>query len=372
MTKKINEYYEEYSANIHRGVYTLSERATEEYEKVRYKVANFIDVKIDEVIFTSGTTESINLVAKGWGEINLKKGDEAVVTVMEHHSNLVPWQELTKKIGVKLNYWLINTNGRLDLKDIKKLVNKNTRLLSITQVSNVTGVVNPIKEIVRSVKKINPKIVVVIDGAQAVAHMKVRPRELGVDFYAFSGHKMYGPTGVGVLWGKRERLEEMDPVKYGGGMIKEVTIKGSQWAEIPYRFEGGTGAIAEVIGLGSAIDYIERIGWKYIIEQENETLKYGLKELNKISDIKLLGPKDNENRVGIVSFNIKGIHAHDIASILDDNQVAVRGGHHCAMPLHESLGATGSVRVSLGLYNNKEDIDKLVISLKKVINIFNR
>jgi len=326
--EKMNEYYREYGANIHRGIYGISERATEEYESARVKVARFIGAAPSEIIFTSGTTASINLVASGWADKNLKKGDEILVTEMEHHSNLVPWQNLAQEKGLILKFIPVNV-GFLDLSKLENLVGDKTRLLAITQVSNVLGTVNPIKEIIKRVHKINPKVVVVVDGAQAVAHGSVDMKDMGADFYAFSGHKMYGPTGIGVLWGKKERLEEMKPVNFGGGMIEEVTKESFRMASIPFRFEGGTPPIGEAIGLGGAVDFIEELGWKDIMEQEINTYKY-LEE-------KMGGLAETMGEGTIKILVMKEAHPHDVAQILDTVGVCVRAGHHCAMPLHQKL-----------------------------------
>jgi len=361
--EKMNEYYREYGANIHRGIYGISERATEEYESARVKVARFIGAAPSEIIFTSGTTASINLVASGWADKNLKKGDEILVTEMEHHSNLVPWQNLAQEKGLILKFIPVNV-GFLDLSKLENLVGDKTRLLAITQVSNVLGTVNPIKEIIKRVHKINPKVVVVVDGAQAVAHGSVDMKDMGADFYAFSGHKMYGPTGIGVLWGKKERLEEMKPVNFGGGMIEEVTKESFRMASIPFRFEGGTPPIGEAIGLGGAVDFIEELGWKDIMEQEINTYKY-LEE-------KMGGLAETMGEGTIKILVMKEAHPHDVAQILDTVGVCVRAGHHCAMPLHQKLGLMASTRVSLAVYNDKSDVDKLIEGIKKVNKIFTK
>jgi cysteine desulfurase/selenocysteine lyase len=367
---KLVEYYSEYGANIHRGVYRISQRATDEYEQAREKVAGFIGAKnSSEIVFTSGATAAINLVASSWGENNLRVGDEIVVSLMEHHSNLVPWQQLAKKKKAALNYLAIN-NNQLSIEEIERVVNKKTKLLALTQVSNVLGTVNPIKEIVQKAREINPEIVIVVDGAQAVGHLPVSMRELGCDFYAFSGHKMYGPTGIGVLWGRPEILEKMDPISFGGGMIREVDQTESTWAGVPEKFEAGTPPIGAAIGLGAAIDFILGIGWKDIIEQEKLTLEYALEMLTKFPGVKIIGDVQVENRIGIIPLIVGGVHAHDVGTILDRFEVAVRSGHHCAMPLHQALGVEATTRVSLGMYNTREDIDKLMEGLREVGKIF--
>ena len=359
---KMMEFYTDYSANIHRGLYPISERATEEYENARAKMAKFIGAKhAAEIIFTSGTTDSLNLVARGWAEQNLKEDDEIMVTVAEHHSNFVPWQQLAKKRKLKIVFLPI-TNYELK---ITNEINQNTKLLAINHVSNVLGNINDIKSIIKKARGINPEICVVVDGAQAVAHLPVDVVDLDCDFYAFSGHKMYGPTGIGVLYAKARRQMEMTPGRFGGGMIKTVTIEDSDWANGPEKFEAGTPPIAEAICMGAAIDFIKEIGFEVIQKNENELLKYLITELEKFKWIKILG--DMENRIGLVAFGVTddGPPAHDVASILGRNfGVCVRAGHHCTMPLHKQLGFEyGSVRISLGIYNNHEDIEKLVEGL---------
>ena len=362
MLDKMMEYYTQYSANIHRGLYPMSERATEEYEKVREKVAKFIGGQsIGEVIFTSGTTDSINMVARGWGEKNLKAGDEVVVTVAEHHSNFVPWQELSKKLDLKFS-----VDGK---------ITKNTKLLAINHVSNVLGTINNIKEIIKKAREINSDICVVVDGAQAVAHMPVDVVDLDCDFYCFSGHKMYGPTGVGVLYGKAKRLAEMNAVRFGGGMIKEVAVENTAFAYGVEKFEAGTPPIGEVIGLGGAIDFINSIGFGEIQKHEKELTDYLLSELKKMEWIKILGLDQSSARLGVVSMYSSDKRvgtSHDMADILGQRfNVAVRAGHHCAMPLHTKFGVeTGTVRASLGIYNNKQDIDWLIKGLQNVWTTF--
>ena len=367
---KMMGYYSQYSANIHRGLYPISERATREYENVREKVAKFIGARQNsEIIFTSGTTASINMVALSWGENNLKEGDEIVTTVAEHHSNFVPWQELAKKR--KLVFQIS------DLSCLEKIT-KNTKLLAINHVSNVLGTINDIKEIIKKARKINPNICVVVDGAQAVAHMSVDVTDLDCDFYAFSGHKMYGPTGVGVLYTKKNRQIEMVPINFGGGMIKEVNLTKSTWAEAPEKFEAGTPPIAEVIGLGAAIDFINDIGMKNIYQYEKELTQYLIDELQKIKWISVLGLSNFTKlgeRIGVISIYSREKNmgtSHDVADILGGKyNVAVRAGHHCAMPLHTKFDIeTGTARISLGIYNDKKDIEQLIIGLKNIWTIF--
>ncbi|PJC80311.1 cysteine desulfurase [Candidatus Shapirobacteria bacterium CG_4_8_14_3_um_filter_35_11] len=368
---KMMDYYINYSANIHRGLYPISERATEEYEKVREKTAKFIGAKKSgEIIFTSGATDSINLVANGWGENNLKEGDEIVVSIAEHHSNFVPWQELAKKR--KLVFQISDLS-------FSEKITKNTKLLAINHVSNVLGTINDIKSIIKKARTINPDICVVVDGAQAVAHISVNVTDLDCDFYCFSGHKMYGPTGVGVLYGKVDRLVQMNPVRFGGGMIKTVDLYNSTWADIPEKFEAGTPPIGEVIGLGVAIDFINEIGMENIMVHEKELIEYLFGKLKGIKWINILGLQNLvklSERIGVVSMysNDKRVGtSHDMADILGRKfNVAVRAGHHCAMPLHTKFGIkTGTVRASLGIYNDKNDIDELIKGLKHFYKIFN-
>jgi len=368
---KMMDYYINYSANIHRGLYPISERATEEYEKVREKTAKFIGAKKSgEIIFTSGATDSINLVANGWGENNLKEGDEIVVSIAEHHSNFVPWQELAKKR--KLVFQISDLS-------FSEKITKNTKLLAINHVSNVLGTINDIKSIIKKARTINPDICVVVDGAQAVAHISVNVTDLDCDFYCFSGHKMYGPTGVGVLYGKVDRLVQMNPVRFGGGMIKTVDLHNSTWADIPEKFEAGTPPIGEVIGLGVAIDFINEIGMENIMVHEKELIEYLFGKLKDIKWINILGLQNLaklSERIGVVSMysNDKRVGtSHDMADILGRKfNVAVRAGHHCAMPLHTKFGIkTGTVRASLGIYNDKNDIDELIKGLKHFYKIFN-
>jgi cysteine desulfurase / selenocysteine lyase len=369
---KMMEYYTDYSANIHRGLYPISERATEEYEAVRGKVARFIGAKNKaEIIFTGGTTASLNMVAIGWGNNNIRSGDEILVTEMEHHSNLIPWQQLAKRKGAILKYIKVGSDYRLGLNDLEMLITSKTKILAITQVSNVLGTVNPVKEIVNRAKKINPKITVVVDGAQAVAHMPVDVTDMDADFYAFSGHKMYGPTGVGVLWAKTERLQEMEPASFGGGMISDVEMDTAVWSEGPDKYEAGTPPIAEVIGLGAAIDFVRQFDWKEIAGQEKELTKYTLESLKKIEGMEILGPGSDNDRTGVISFVLNSVigSPHDVGDILGNRfGVCVRAGLHCAIPLHKKFEAeTGTTRISLATYNTKEDIDKLVIGLKGVL-----
>jgi cysteine desulfurase/selenocysteine lyase len=364
----MTEYYSEYSANIKRGIYAISERATVEYEKAREVVAKFIGAETNEVVFTRNASESLNLLMYSLGTNIVGKNDEVVVTMMEHHSNFVTWQQLCLNTGATFKIIEIGDDYHLDIFNksninLKQVITKKTKILALTHVSNVLGTVNPIKNIVAAAKKINPEIIVIVDGAQAVPHLKINVKELGCDFYVFSGHKMMGPTGVGVLWGKHELLEKMEPFMFGGDMIREVKLESTTFAEVPEKFEAGTPAIAEVIGLSSAVRYLSSVGLQNIHEHELRLAKLYKEELEKeLGDkITFYGPKIPE--AGILAFTIEGLHPHDIASILNDRNMAVRAGHHCAMQLHTSLGLTGTTRISLYAYNTEEEIEKVATTL---------
>jgi len=347
---KENEYYTKYTANIFRGIYTTSEEATKEYEDVRGKVAKFINApKSEEIVFTRNTSESINLVA------SCLRPKEIVASIMEHHSNFVPWQQIGK-----LKVW----DGKEDLDNI---VTRTTEVFAITAVSNVLGTILPIKEIVRKVKTINPQCLVLVDAAQAAPHMKIDVADWGADFVAFSSHKMLGPTGVGVLWGKYELLSAMKPYQYGGEMITEVRIEKSVFKEVPHKFEAGTPHIAGVIGFGAAIDYLTKIGMDNIRKHEEEIVAYAMKELKKITGLTIYGP---EKRAGIIAFTMKSAHAHDIAQVLNEDNICIRAGNHCAMPLHLSLGIAATARASFYIYTTKADVDALIKGLEKVNKLF--
>jgi len=387
--EKTVEYYSKYSANIFRGIYSLSEKATEEYEQTREKTAEFINGKKEEVIFTRNTTESLNLLAYGLGRKIIKKGDEIVTTIMEHHSNFVPWQILSQETGAVLKVININQDGELDVYENKskvkgqklkvsiknsKLINmeavisKKTKILTLTYLSNVLGTINPIKEIVTVARKINPKIIIIVDAAQAASHKKINVSDLGVDFLTFSSHKMLGPTGVGVLWGKYPLLEEMFPFNFGGEMIVEVFVDKTFFKKPPHKFEAGTPAIAEVISFSEALSYLEKVGLEKIEIHEKELIKFAYQRLKEEfgEDIKVLGDGNIKERSGILSFNFCNLHPHDVAQVLSEKNICIRSGHHCAQPLHQFLGVSSSCRVSFYLYNNKEDVEKLVEGLKEV------
>jgi len=368
------EYYTNYSANVKRGIYDLGELATKQYEDSRVTVANFINAQPKEIIFTRGTTESINLVAYALGRQIIGKNGEILTTVMEHHSNFVPWQQLAEENQGVFKVLDVDDLGNLqaDINTLKKIINKNTKIVALTYISNMLGVINPIKQITSDIKKINKNIIVVVDCAQAVPHRRVDVKDLGCDFIAFSGHKMLGPTGIGVLWGRKELLEQMYPFQFGGEMIDEVKIKETTYAPIPEKYEAGTPAIAQAIGLGEAVRFLESIGMDNIEKHEKNLIDYSIKRLldNFGNDIIIYGPKKSNVRAGIISFNLKGVHPHDLASILNESKICVRAGNHCTMPLHARFGVSASCRASFYIYNDKNDVDSLVKALEKAKKLF--
>ena len=354
----IKDYYENDNANIHRGVHTLAERATEKYEAAREKVRQFINAKsTKEVLFTRGTTTSINWVAQFAGQI-LKTGDEIVISIMEHHSNIVPWQEVAKKTGAILKFVYLK-DGQLDMDDLRKKITNQTKFVSIAHVSNVLGTINPVEEITKIAHEHGAYMVV--DGAQSTPHMAIDLQKMDVDFFAFSGHKMMGPTGIGVLYGKEELLNQFEPVEFGGEMIDFVYESHSTWTELPWKFEAGTPNIAGAIALGAAIDYIQELGIDQIHQHEIELIDYLMPKLQEIEGLKIYGPKDNVKRGGLIAFNIEGLHPHDVATALDMEGVAVRAGHHCAQPLLNYLETPATARASFYLYNTKADCDKFCL-----------
>jgi len=367
--KAVSNYYEKHNANVHRGIHTLSEEASELYENARKNVSTFLGApRPKELIFTSGSTESLNLIAFGWGLKNLEKGDVILVSDAEHHSNLVPWQEVAQKTGAKLE--LFSASQAVDgdiLPFLKEKMSDRVKIISLPHASNVTGVIVDIKAVVKEAKKVGA--LVCVDGAQAAPHLKVDVKSLGCDFYAISAHKMLGPTGVGALWAKEELLESMDPIMFGGGMIMEVYEQESNWASVPEKFESGTPNVAGAVGFSAAIDYLNEVGMNEIRQHEVELNEYALKKLQEIKSLSTIGPTEPAKRTGLVSFVIKDIHAHDLAAILDTKGVAVRSGHHCAMLLHSKLKISASTRASYYLYNTKKDIDVLVNGLKEAIKI---
>ncbi len=367
--EKVRDFNEKERANVHRGVHALGLRATNQYESSRQKVANFIGANnAKEVIFTSGCTDSLNLVAASFGEQNIQAGDEILVSIMEHHSNLLPWQQLAKRKQAKLNFIEINSDGLLDIKNLKSKINSKTKIVALTHVSNVLGTINPIKELTDLAHE--KGAIVVVDGAQAVGHFPIDVAELNVDFYAFSGHKMFAPTGIGVLYGKKDLLDKMQPYRLGGEMIANVTREGATWAEVPYKFEAGTPNIAGAIGLGAAIDYLQSLDFELIQKHEQELTSYALEKLKNVLGLTIYGPQKGNGRIGVISFNLKNIHPHDLATALDLNGIEVRAGHHCAQPLMASLDTESTVRASLSIYNTKDDIDKLVSSLHEAKEFF--
>ncbi len=359
-------YYENYNANIHRGIYKISEEATLAYEESHKKIGDLINAKWNEIIFTKNTTESLNLLAYSLG-LNLQKDDEIIITRMEHHSNLVPWQQIAKLTNLKLRYIELTEDGQLDLESAEKVINEKTKIVSVTYVSNVLGTINPIKEIEKIAHKNNALFVV--DGAQAVPHFPVDVKKLNIDFMAFSSHKMLGPTGIGVLYGKEELLEKMNPFLYGGDMIREVRYEDTSFNDLPWKFEAGTPNIADGIVLGNAVDYLKKIGMENIRNYEKKLTEYAYDRLKEINNLEIYGP-DKNLRSSVIAFNIKGIHSHDVAHVLDEDNICIRSSHHCAMPLHKLLGVQSSCRASFYLYNNKEEIDKLIEGLKKIKKIF--
>jgi cysteine desulfurase/selenocysteine lyase len=351
----ISQYYQRDHANVHRGVHTLSHRATEAQELARDKVRRFINAgSTDEIIFTRGTTDSINLVAGSLGQA-FQAGDEILLTQMEHHSNIVPWQLLAQRTGARLVVAPINRNGELRLDDFEELIGPKTRLITVAHVSNALGTINPVGEIVQLARQRG--IPSLLDGAQAVAHLRVDVRELECDFYAFSGHKMCGPTGIGVLYGKRARLESLPPYQGGGEMILTVSFSGTVYNDLPYRFEAGTPHVAGIVGLGAAIDYLTSTGLPAIAEHENDLLQYATAELSAIDGLSIVGTA--KRKAAVISFNVDGIHPHDLGTILDHQGVAIRTGHHCAMPVMEFLGLTGTARASFAFYNTRAEVDQL-------------
>lgn len=354
----LTNYYEKDNANVHRGVHTLAERATHEYEAAREKVRRFIHAnETAEVLFTRGTTTSLNWVARSFGEF-IHKGDEIVLSYMEHHSNIIPWQQLAKQKGATLKYIELTPEGLLDMADAKEKVTAKTKILAIAHVSNVLGVKNPVKDLAELVHEKGG--VIVVDGAQAAPHMPINVQELDCDFYAFSGHKMCGPTGIGVLYGKRTWLEQMEPVEFGGEMIDFVELYDSTWKELPWKFEAGTPNIAGAIALGHAIDYLETIGLAEIHRYEEEIVAYVLPKLQAIKGLTIYGPQEPEKRTGVIAFNLENLHPHDVATALDMEGVAVRAGHHCAQPLLNYLQVPATARASFYFYNTKQDADRLV------------
>ncbi|EEO7551856.1 cysteine desulfurase [Listeria monocytogenes] len=359
----LTHYYEFDNANVHRGVHTLAARATDAYESARGKVAKFIHAReVAEIIFTRGTTSAINLVVDSYAEANIEAGDEIVISYLEHHSNLIPWQQLAKRKGAVLKYIELEEDGTISVEQAKKTIGEKTKIVALAHVSNVLGTITPIREIAAIAHKFGA--VILVDGAQAVPHMEVNVVDLDADFYAFSGHKMMAPTGIGALYGKRELLDAMEPTEFGGEMIDFVELYDSTWKELPWKFEAGTPIIGGAIALGAAIDYLAEVGLANIHAHEQELVGYAIEEMSKIEGITIYGPKDASKRCGLVTFNLEGAHPHDIATILDEDGIAIRAGHHCAQPLMKWLDVSSTARASFYIYNTKEEIDALIDGLK--------
>jgi cysteine desulfurase / selenocysteine lyase len=365
----ITDFYSNYNSNIHRAVYQLAEEATELYEQSRKKIANFINVRPEEIIFTRNTTESINLIAHSWARSNLKKDDVIAITEIEHHSNIVPWQILCQEIGTRLDYVGIDESGFLDVEYLIELISsRKIKLVSISHMSNVLGTIVPIERIIKTAHQYD--IPVIVDGAQSVPHMPVDAKNLDCDFLVFSAHKMLGPTGVGVLYAKKEFLEKMKPFMGGGDMIKEVFKFHTNYNEVPYKFEAGTPNIADVVGFGAAVEYLEKIGMENIRKHEIYLTQYALESMQSLKYITIYGPMDSKYRGGVISFNIADIHPHDLATIMNDHGIAIRSGHHCAQVLMQRLDVPATSRASFYIYNTKEEIDKFVDAIKEAGRIF--
>lgn len=366
----ISEFYSIHNANVHRSVYQLSEEATARYEEAHRKVAKFVNAKsFKEIVFVKNATEAINLVAYSWGRENIKAGDVILLTEMEHHSNLVPWQLLAEEQGARLEFISVDENGLLDLQDLKTKINGRLKLVAVTHMSNMLGTINPVGSITKFARENGALIL--IDAAQTVPHYTVDVQKIDCDFLVFSGHKMLAPNGIGVLYAKKELLENMKPFLGGGDMILEVKLRESKWNDIPWKFEAGTPAIAEGIALGKAIDYLKNLGMEKIESYERRIVTYAMERLSEIDGIKIYGPLP-EQRGGLVSFNLEGLHPHDIAATLDYDGIAIRAGHHCAQPLHEKLGINASARVSFYFYNTIEEVDKLIVGLYKAKKLFGK
>lgn len=364
----MDDYYRRYNANPHRGVYAISEEATAAYESARQRVATFINAASPkEVIFTRNTTEAINLVRYSWGRANIKANDRILLTEMEHHSNLVPWQLLAQEVGARLDFLCIDDDGLLLLDQLERMLD-GVRLLAITHQSNTLGTINPIKAIAAVAHRAGA--LVLVDGAQAVPHMAVDVQDLGVDFYAFSGHKMCGPTGVGVLWARRALLEAMPPFLGGGDMIKRVKLTEASWNDLPWKFEAGTPSVAEGIGLGAAVDYLSRFGMDAVRAHERTLVDYAMEKLQEVPGITLYGPRDSELHGGAVSFTLPNIHPHDLATLVDREGIAVRAGHHCTQPLMDRLGVAATTRASFYIYNRADEVDQLVSGIQKAVKVF--
>jgi len=363
----VKRYYEWDNANVHRGVHTLGSRATDAYEGAREKVARFINAPASrQIVFTRGTTTALNIVASGYARQTLREGDEIVITPMEHHSNLIPWQQAAKATGATLKYIPLQPDGTISLADVESTITANTKIVSMTYISNVLGTINPIAEVAKIAHKNGA--IIVVDGAQSTPHLKVDVQALDVDFYAFSGHKMCAPTGIGALYGKAQLLERMEPIEFGGEMIDFVELYDSTWKELPWKFEGGTPIIAGAVGLGAAIDFLQDIGLDNIDRHEKKLTSYAMDSLSAIDGITIYGPR--QERAGLVTFNLGDVHPHDVATVLDTEGIAVRAGHHCCQPLMRWLKVSATARASIYLYNSEEDIDRLAQSLVRTKEFF--
>ena len=370
VTKAIDHYYRNYNANIHRGIHKLAEEATLAYEESRSKTAKFINARrTEEIVFVRNTTEALNLIAYTWGRTNLNKNDKIVLTIMEHHSNIVPWQLIAKEKGAKVEFIEVDEDGKVREEQVNEKIDNRTKIVAVSHASNVLGTINPVERIGKAAHRVGA--LYVVDAAQSVPHIPVDVRKIDCDFMAFSGHKMMGPTGIGVLYGKKQLLENIPPFLGGGEMILEVHTTGSSWKEVPYKFEAGTPNIAGAIGLGAAIDYLTKIGMNRVNDHEREITAYTLDQMKKIKELTYYGPKDARQRVGVISFNLGDIHAHDLASLLDEDGIAIRSGHHCAQPLMEFLDIPATSRASFYVYNTKEEVDTLIKALEKARKLFN-
>jgi cysteine desulfurase/selenocysteine lyase len=364
----MDDYYRRSNANVHRGVHTLSEEATAAFEAAREKVRRLVNARSSsEIIFTRGATEAVNLVANTWGRANLKPGDEVLVTEMEHHANIVPWQILQEQLGFTLRFLPVTDQGTLDLEQLPSYLTERTKLFGFVHVSNVVGTVNPVRELVAAARRVGA--VVLLDAAQSVPHLPVDVQALDVDFLAFSGHKMCGPTGSGALYGKRALLEAMPPFLGGGEMIREVKLTGSKWNTLPHKFEAGTPAIAEAVGLGAAVDYLQEVGLEWVHVHEQELTRYAYARLTEVEGLRIIGPGP-EQRGGLIAFTLQGVHPHDVSAILDREGIAVRAGHHCAQPLHDRFCVPATTRASFYLYNLPEEVDALVAALHRAQEVF--
>ncbi len=367
--ESLQQYYEQDNANVHRGVHTLSSRATDAYEGARKKVANFLNAKTEkEVTFTRGTTSSINLVASSYARAVCNEGDEIVISAMEHHSNLLPWQQVAKATKAKLKYIPLQNDGTFSIGDVEKTITDHTKIVAISHVSNVLGIANPVKQIAAIAHKHGA--IIIVDGAQSVPHIKVDVQDLNCDFYAFSGHKMCGPTGIGVLYGKKQLLEQMEPIEFGGEMINHVDLYDASWKELPWKFEGGTPIIAGAIGLGTAIDFLKAIGLDTIEKHDKQLTSYAVERMKQIEDVRMYGPDDG--RFGLVTFNLGKVHPHDLATVLDTYGIAIRAGHHCCQPLMLHFEASATARASFYLYNTEEDVDRFILALEKTKEFFKK